>query len=52
MKTNYFVMFALATFVGSVAALFVWTLVVKNQVSAQLATTTAANPILGALTNL
>lgn len=40
MKAIHFTGLLLATFIGTLAAMIVWTLIVKNQVQAQI----AANP--------
>lgn len=51
-RTSDHLVFFFAVFIGVLAALLVWTVIVKQQIQATLATSSASNPLLSLLTNL
>ena len=49
--SEFFLLFVVV-FLAALGALIAWTLIVKNQVSAQIAAGSANNPVLSLISNL
>jgi hypothetical protein len=52
MNVKTFFVILLCIFVGVLGAMLVWTLLVKNQVTAAVSSATASNPLLAAFGSL